>query len=891
MERADKPREVSKGDENSKAQAATLLGSSGTDSQSPCADSAKRRKSNMKIIIGVLLLCLLIIILVVVVVLKRRCALEAATSCRTRCASDRGDGAAACRCDPACQAEGTCCLDYQEVCVAPMRLWACTKFRCGERRLAGSLCSCADDCAGAGDCCSSYSQVCRGEQPWVEGTCEDLESPQCPAGFPRPPVILVSLDGFRAGYLKAYGGLLPVISKLKNCGTSTPHMRPAYPTKTFPNHYTIVTGLYPESHGIVDNKMYDVTRNASFSLRTAEKYNEKWYQGEPVWITAMRHNLRTGTFFWPGSDVPISGTYPNFHHVYDRNVPFEKRITTILQWLDLPEGTRPGFYTLYLEEPDGAGHRYGPMSSQVIEALQRVDRILGMLMDGLKQRHLHRCVNLVVLSDHGMEEASCAKAAYVSAYQDNIADFTVVQGPAARIRPKKIPEEFFTFDYEGLVRNLSCRAPDQPMRPYLKEHLPKRFHFANNVRIERAHLYMKAQWQAALKPGEMKYCSGGFHGSDNLFRNMQAIFMGYGPGIKSKTEVPPFESIEVYNLLCDLLGVPPAPNNGTHGSLNPVLRRPVYRPVYPAEQSSASSCTARSSTATDSLGCSCSSLSPAQEEKLNQKLINGSSNSALKSLHLPFGIPRVLQKTAQFCVLQHADYISGYSRDLLMPLWLAYTLDTALGDVQPLRPDSGDCVRADVRLPATASQTCLRYQTDSALSMGLLHPPNLGPKDTEFDSLLTSNMVPMFPPFKDVWAHIHDVVLQKYLRERNGVNVMSGPIFDQDFDGNYDTPRTPRPNEAAVPTHYFLVLTSCRNSSTPPQQCQGPLEALSFILPHRPDNTEACAGGADVQWVEEWMQFHVARVRDIELLTGLSFYHDQLSITDTLQLKTFLHSF
>ncbi|KAJ8275353.1 hypothetical protein COCON_G00099780 [Conger conger] len=696
--------------------------------------------------------------------------------------------------------------------------------------------------------------MCQGDLRWVEQPCEDMESPQCPAGFSRPPLILVSLDGFRAGYLEAYSGLLPVISKLKNCGTSTPHMRPVYPSKTFPNHYTIVTGLYPESHGIVDNKMYDVEHNASFSLRSEEKFSEKWYQGEPVWITAMRHNLRSGTFFWPGSDVVME-----LLQTYDRSIPFEKRIMTILEWLDLPEGTRPDFYTLYLEEPDSAGHRYGPMSSQVIEALQRVDRILGLLLDGLKQRNLHRCTNLVVLSDHGMEEASCLKAVYVSSLQDNVDDFSVVPGPAARVRPKKLPEGFYTFDYESLVKNLSCKNP--AMKPYMKRNLPKRLHFANNVRIEPVHLYMKAQWQAALKPGDMKYCTGGFHGSDNQFRNMQAIFMGYGPGINSRTVVPPFESIEVF------IGVPPPLTTGP-GRLNPVLRRPQHSPVYPTEQSPHRLHRQRPHPHRHP-GLQLPSVPREQEELLNQKLINASSDPSLKSLHLPYGAPRVLLKNARFCVLRHRDYLNGYSADLRQPLWVAYTLDRALGDAVPQWPDSGNCVRADMRIPATANQTC----HEASRTMGFLHPPNLG---AQSDSLLTSNMVPMYPSFIDVWAHIHNVVVQKYLGERNGVNVMSGPIFDVDYDGNYDTLDTSR---------------ICRNSSFPPQECQGPLEAVSFILPHQPDNTEACPTGSDLLWVEQWMQFHVARVRDVELLTGLSFYQDQLSITDTLQLKTYLHTF
>lgn len=290
---------------------------------------------------------------------------------------------------------------------------------------------------------------------WLEEAFQEVQQPQCPPGFSRPPVILVSLDGFRAEYLKAHGRHIPVINKLRNNGTTTPYMRPVYPTKTFPNHYTIVTGLYPESHGIVDNKMYDVTRNAFFSLKTNEKYNAQWYQGEPVWLTAVRQQLKAGTFFWPGSDVAIDGTYPSFYKIFDKTIKFENRVSTLLQWLSLPQGERPDFYTLYLDEPDSAGHQYGPESEEVIRALEKVDRILGVLMDGLKEKNLHKCANIIIVSDHGMETASCERASFVSQYQKDVSNFTVIQGPAARIRPDRLPENYFSFDYEGLVQNLS----------------------------------------------------------------------------------------------------------------------------------------------------------------------------------------------------------------------------------------------------------------------------------------------------------------------------------------------------------------------------------------------------------------------------------------------------
>uniref|UniRef100_A0A8C8MIV1 SMB domain-containing protein n=1 Tax=Oncorhynchus tshawytscha TaxID=74940 RepID=A0A8C8MIV1_ONCTS len=839
--------EISKGDEHSTEHAANLLGSPGRDNQMRHSGQGhKKRSNNCMVIVVVMLLCLLITVITVIFALKQHCNVKV-TSCKNRCVTGSSDKSASCHCDPSCEKEGNCCLDYTEVCVDPGQRWTCSRFRCGEQRLADSLCSCSDDCVKAGDCCANYYSACKGKvKSWIEEECEDIQTPQCPASFSKPPLILVSMDGFRAGYLKAYGSLLPVINKLRNCGTTTPYMRPAYPTKTFPNHYTIVTGLYPESHGIVDNKMYDVTRNASFSLKVAEKFNAKWYQGEPVWLTAMYNKLKSATFFWPGADVAINGRFPDF---YKMNIPFEERISTIFQWLNLPQGERPDFYTLYLEEPDSAGHRYGPMSSQVIEALLNVDRLLGFLMDGLKQKNLHHCVNLVLLSDHGMEEASCKKAAFVNSYQDNVDDFTVVQGPAARIRPKRVPEDFYSFDYEGLVKNLSCRIPDQPMRPYLKEHLPKRMHFANNVRIERAHLYMKPGWQAALYVKIQRYILFCFSLS---FSEVYTIFIGYGPRLKYKTNVAPFENIEVYNLLCDLLDISPAPNNGTHGSLNHLLKNPPHLPVYPAELSSDSTCEASGPAPSDNLGCSCT--------------------SGAKALHLPYGIPRVLQENADYCVLHHADYVNGYSKDILMPLWVAYTINPL-----PLSPVAEACVRTDVRVAPLSSQNCA---LDTLLSYLDSQIWVVNPCLHKYDNI-----------FSDVWMYFHDVLLVKYSQQLNGVNVVSGPIFDQHYDGHFDAPKIITLHEAPIPTHFYVILTSCGNSSFSPADCQGRLETTSFILPHRTDHTETCANGSDFQWVQEWAEFHASRVRDVELLTGLSFYHDRISVEETLQLKTFLQTF
>ncbi|KAL2082535.1 hypothetical protein ACEWY4_022353 [Coilia grayii] len=863
--------------------AANLLGT-GDDNRADTAEKRLAKKRN--ILIAVFLALLLITaILAIAFALKSSACSKNQNSCKNQC-GDTASGSGVCRCDAQCEQEGNCCLDYKEVCVEPLQSWMCTKFRCGEKPLAQSLCSCSSECVKRGDCCANYISTCAGTVSWKEEECEDIPEPQCPAGFSRPPLILVSLDGFRAEYMKSYERLMPVLSKLKRCGTSTSHMRPVYPTKTFPNHYTIITGLYPESHGIVDNKMYDVNRNAEFSLRTAEKFNPKWYLGEPMWISAMKHNMKAGTFFWPGADVAIQGKFPTYYQIYDGKVPYEKRVNTVLEWLGLPEGQRPDFYTLYLEEPDQSGHMYGPKSSQVIEALIKVDGIVGQLMEGLKMKNLHKCVNVIVLSDHGMEEGSCSKAVYLSKYPVNMADFNLIMGPAARIRPKRLPDDFFSFDYESVIANLSCRTPNQPMRPYLKEHLPKRFHFASNVRIERGHLYMKETYWAAQGPWDKKYCTGGFHGSDNVFPNMQAIFIGYGPGFKHRTTVPPFENIEVYNLMCDMMGVTPAPNNGTHGSLNHLLKKPRHIPAYPAELSLASACTATISIPTDNLGCTCSSLTEAQVQGLNQKLMQNSDPN-VKTVHLPYGVPRVMQEGADHCVLLQTDYVTGFSKDIRMPLWVAYTLTAGVS----FRDAGQECVRADVRVSTSVSQHCSTYRNNQTLTFGLLHPPNLSYEDNKWDSLLTTNMAPMFSKFFDVWEHFHKTVVMKYAKQMNGVNVVSGPVFDVNYDGRYDDQTKQALNEAPVPTHFFVVLTGCKNSSLSPNECEGSLDAVAFILPHRADTQEMCWSENDFHWVEEWAKLHVARIRDVEFLTGLSFYHDRLEIDKIIQLKVSLKTF
>ncbi|KAL1254850.1 hypothetical protein QQF64_012911 [Cirrhinus molitorella] len=718
-------------------------------------------------------------------------------SCRNRCYEPMEMDSSSCRCDSQCVETHSCCYDYKDICLLPTESWECTTLRCGERRLSESRCHCSDDCMSTGDCCTNYNSVCKGQTEWVQDECVDMSTAKCPASFKRQPLLLVSLDGLRAEYLQSWHTVVPVMEKIKRCGTSAPFMQAVFPSKTFPNHYSIATGLYTESHGLVDNNMYDPVFNASFSLSSSEKNNPRWYQGQPIWNTAMYQGLKAGTFFWPGSDVAINGSFPDIYMTYDGKVPYEERIFSVLRWLQLPEDKRPDFFTIYLEEPDSSGHDFGPVSGGLILALQGVDKIIGQLMNGLKQLNLHQCVNIIIVADHGMEETSCDRKEALQDFIGDVNHLYVNEGPFGRIRAK---DTTHTLDAAGLVANMSCKRPEQQITPYLKHHLPKRFHYANNRRIEDVSVLVNTRWLFERYPGSLTFCSGGNHGYDNDVYSMQS-----GSDINAR--------------------------------LN---------------------------------------LSDAEVAESERR-------------HTLFGRPRVLQSDAEYCVLHQHRFITAYSTRTHTPVWSSFTLDKTAESSQVI----SDCLRADVRIPANQSATCDQYNNAGNITHAFLFPPNLNSSsEDQFDALTLGNVVPVFPQFKRLWQYFQEVLLIKYASQYNGINVVTGPVYDYNFDGHFDSPEQILESVAGssipVPTHYFAVLTSCQNDAQAVSECSGELQTVSFLLPHRSDNMESCADDQpESQWVEPLLWMHQSRVRDVEWITGLDFFQDsERPVAELLRLKT-----
>lgn len=388
----------------------------------------------------------------------------------------------------------------------------------------------------------------------------------------RPTVILVSLDGFRYDYLEKYKPT--ELNYLARSGLRAKWMIPSFPSKTFPNHYTIATGLYPQNHGIIENNIYDSKFDHIFTLSDrAEIEKGRWWLGEPIWVTAQKQGQKTGSMFYPGTEAEIAGMRPTYWKPYNEKLPNNARVDAILRWLDLPLDRRPTFLSLYFSDVDDAGHGYGPVSLQTEKAVVKVDSNVARLVAGLKARAIFNQVSLIIVSDHGMATVDFNNAIILDELFDtNLAERIFWTREIISIFPKVGNED-------RIYETLKARLPRQA-RVYRKSELPGRFHYSNSPRIpplvvlpdEGWILTNRKSFEEMKTKGEMKHLRGG-HGYDNQLESMRAIFIAHGRRFR-KGEVAPFENVQVYNIMTMLLGLKPAPNDGNYYVARAVLARP-----------------------------------------------------------------------------------------------------------------------------------------------------------------------------------------------------------------------------------------------------------------------------------------------------------------------------
>jgi predicted AlkP superfamily pyrophosphatase or phosphodiesterase len=379
-------------------------------------------------------------------------------------------------------------------------------------------------------------------------------------------VLLISLDGFRWDYVDRAPAVR--LRRLAARGVRADRLIPAFSSKTFPNHYTLVTGLTPEEHGIVANVMRDPELGLFRTSDVQAQRDPRWWGGEPIWVTAEKQGRRAGSFFWPGSETRIDGVGPTWYKRYQHDLPHRDRIDGVLEWLALPPDSAPAVITLYFSDTDDAGHRFGPEATETDSAIARVDRAIGALADGIARLGLTDVVNIIVVADHGMTPVSGARTILLDDYLDlstvEIVDWT----PVAAIAPR-------AGDEERVYQALRGKHPN--LQVYRKGEVPARWHFNAHPRITPIVAVADEGWTITTRATLAQATAagrtgGGAHGYDPDLRSMGAVFIAAGPGIAEGRRVPAFRNIHVYSLMAHLLGLVPTPTSGSLDSVRTVLR-------------------------------------------------------------------------------------------------------------------------------------------------------------------------------------------------------------------------------------------------------------------------------------------------------------------------------
>ncbi len=380
-----------------------------------------------------------------------------------------------------------------------------------------------------------------------------------------PKTLLISFDGFGHDYLQKTA--TPHFDSLIAGGVQAEGLIPVFPSKTFPNHYSIATGLYPENTGFVNNTMYDPKWEEWYRISDREAVEDgRWYGGEPIWNTLEKQGIKTGTMFWVGSEADIQGMRPTHWKTYDDDMPGKARIDTVMKWMTDSGDQTVDFATLYYSDVDTKGHRYGTDSDSVKQAIERADRLMGYLKDQMMANDLWSNTNIIIVSDHGMVDLSADKLIRL----DQIIDMDDLErvnwGPMTGIQPKEGEKEEV---YQAL------KSAEENYRVYKKEDLPERYHLKNHRRVEDIIMVADLGYTILDEDYQDEFIESlprATHGYDNNKKAMQAFFIAHGPDFKEGEKVGAFQNIHIYELINHLMDTEPAPSDGSIDSVKVLLK-------------------------------------------------------------------------------------------------------------------------------------------------------------------------------------------------------------------------------------------------------------------------------------------------------------------------------
>ncbi|RPD98872.1 alkaline phosphatase family protein [Aureibaculum marinum] len=388
------------------------------------------------------------------------------------------------------------------------------------------------------------------------------------ASLKKPYLILISLDGFRWDYVDKYTP--PNITNFIKKGIKAESLISCFPSKTFPNHYSIATGMYPDKHNIIGNSFYSDKKNTIYSISNRETVTDgSFYEGTPIWVQAEKENMVTASYFFVGSEADIQGIKPTYYRDYNGKIKNETRVTQVLNWLTLPEEKRPHLITMYFSDMDDTGHKYGPNNDEELKkSLINLDKNLGNLFKGVQKTGLP--VNIIIVSDHGMEELQTSKLIPIELIKNDSLFLTVNNGSFVNIYPKKGVETDFIYN--------SLKHKETHFKVYKTEnapgfeYIPKNKNWGSILLIPDLHYYFSEKKHIASLT-ENKITAIGVHGRDPKQKDMHGILYAKGPAFKEGYVTPSVKNIHIYPLICKILGLTiPETIDGDLSQLQPVLK-------------------------------------------------------------------------------------------------------------------------------------------------------------------------------------------------------------------------------------------------------------------------------------------------------------------------------
>lgn len=379
-------------------------------------------------------------------------------------------------------------------------------------------------------------------------------------------VLLISLDGFRHDYFDF--AETPNFDKLIAEGVKADALIPIFPTRTFPNHYTQVTGLYPENHGIISNTMYDPIFDETFFIGTGSQpvTEGKWYEGEPIWATAKKNGLKSATYFWIGSEAEIAGHRPDYFKTYNGSVAHSERVDEVLNWLKMEAEMRPRFISLYFSLIDSRGHSSGPSPTALKSSIESIDETIGILIQGIEAQGKENQVNVIIVSDHGMAQLSRDRMIFLDDYI-SLEDVEVVNWtPNLDLIP-----------VDGKLETVyqALKEVHPQLTVYKKEDLPESLHYKNHRRVTPITGWAENGWSISthdvFERSPNSY-QGGAHGYHPDNQDMHGIFIATGPSFKSGFTDRSFSNIHLYEMMCKILNIPSAQNDGNLNTVEQFLK-------------------------------------------------------------------------------------------------------------------------------------------------------------------------------------------------------------------------------------------------------------------------------------------------------------------------------